>query len=736
MAFFARAPRRALSSLRAARASIQTVIGEAPPDEAPRRVLWERFRAHVSMVTQDMRGKPHRFKKGRELKAEIERAVPIAQEMREEALLEQEFQLPSAPLVSIIIPIYGKLDLTVTCLLSILSSQDKTSYEIIVADDASPDRSGEVLSKVRGIRYVRNPENLGFLRSCNRAATFARGQWVYFLNNDTIVLPGFLDRLVETTARIKNAGIVGSKLIFPTLDLQECGGIVWKNGAASNLGYGRDPFNPSYGYLRDADYVSFASALVNKRFFDQVGGFDEQFCPAYYEDTDLAFEARKAGYRVLVQPASRIIHFEGGTMGRDVAQGLKKYQVDNQKKFLEKWATTLSSYGSFLDTNFRIRDRHSQKNILVLARGTPRPDEDSGSIDMVNMLSLIRGLGHAVTFMPVRLSPRGTPWVNVGHHDGTYSESLEQIGIECLHSPYEPSAERYLREHGAKFDAILVQRGRVLHRFLGAIQKYAPQAKLIFNTVDLHYLREEREGALLKSSFYKFKAKDTKWRELAAVRAATTTLVLSEVEREILSQEVPGKDIRIVPLIRDIPGRSAGFHGRTGVLFVGGFRHRPNVDAMKHFLAEVWPLVQTRRPDLHFWIVGSNMPKEVSEVGSETVHALGYVPDLSELYSRVCVSVAPLRYGAGLKGKVAESLSYGVPCVTTSVGAEGSGLEDGRNIVVRDEPKAMAEAIIALHSSPEIWESLSQNGLEFVEAEYGLSANERRLARILDGVPE
>lgn len=387
-------------------------------------------------------------------------------------------------------------------------------------------------------------------------------------------------------------------------------------------------------------------------------------------------------------------------------------------------------------TGTQALDGERPKRILVVNRGTPRPDQDSGSLDLANMLSIFRGLGHEVTFVPVKLIPRGVPLPNIAQRDGLYTEDLERQGIECLHAPRNLSLGSYLRKHGRKFDVIVVHRGRVLARFLRAIRKFAPQAKLIFNTVDLHYLREEREAELLSNVFYKWKAKDTKWRELFAVRGADTTLVLSEVEREILAKEVPEAKIEILPLIRDIPGRTRGFEGRSGVLFVGGFRHRPNIDAVRYFLAEVWPKVLEKRPDLPFWIAGSSMPAEVLAWASDTVHPLGYIPDLTDLHGQVCATVAPLRYGAGLKGKVAASLGYGVPCITTSVGVEGSGLVDGENIIVRDDPEGIAAAIVELHDDPERWEALSQRGLEFAAARYGRKTIEKRLAAMIGDTPQ
>ena len=256
----------------------------------------------------------------------------------EENFLPFSFKKTEDPIVSIIIPVYNNFLYTYNCLKSIIEVTKGVEYEVIVVDNASTDETVKIKELIANIVLIRNSDNQGFVDACNAGAQKARGKYVLFLNNDTKVLDGWLTAMISAMESDSTIGAVGSKLIFPDGSLQEAGGIVWRDeeSFAWNYGRGKDPDDYEFNYLRDTDYCSGACLMVQKNLFEKAGCFDRQYAPAYCEDTDMAFSIRELGYRVVYQPLSEIIHFEGQTAGTDTSQGLKKISGDKSGKVLCK----------------------------------------------------------------------------------------------------------------------------------------------------------------------------------------------------------------------------------------------------------------------------------------------------------------------------------------------------------------------------------------------------------------
>ncbi len=613
------------------------------------------------------------------------------------------------PLVSILIPVYGQIHYTLRCLASITRHLPNIPFEIIIIDDCSPDQSTKFLSLIKGIRLLKNDDNQGFIRSCNAGAFTAKGEYLHFLNNDTEVTEGWLDALLRTFYELPGTGLVGSKLVYPDGRLQEAGGIIWQDGSAWNFGRHQDPSLPIYNYAREVDYCSGASIMVQTALFKELGGFDEHYLPAYCEDADLALQIRTKGYRVIYQPLSTVIHFEGITSGTDATQGTKAYQVVNTEKLFTRWKQRLTSHQVSGQDVDQAKDRTVKRRVLMLDQCTPTPDQDSGSIDAYNQMMLLREMGFQVTFIPED---------NYLFVPG-YTPALQRAGIEMLYAPYVGSVSQHLKEFGQRYDLVFISRAVTLERNLALVRRYCLKAKILFHTVDLHYLRMSREAELKQSEDARRKAGQMKEMELQLIRLADMTTVVSAHELSILNKELPHHKIRLLPYARQTQSSKKAFRERRDIVFVGSYQHPPNVDAVKFFTQEIMPLLRQSLSGVRFYVVGSRTPIDVKELASEDIIITGFIPDLTSFLNNIRLSVAPLRYGAGIKGKIGSAMAVGLPVVATPIAAEGMSLTHGINILIAEDPKAFADQIITLYHDENLWDSLSNNSLNFAEQVWG-----------------
>jgi GT2 family glycosyltransferase len=625
----------------------------------------------------------------------------------------------TAPDVSIVIPAYGQHRFTHGCIRGIVRHTTPANYEIVVVDDASPEPVATALAHVSGIRVIRNEANLGFLGSCNRGAALARGRVLVLLNNDTLVTDGWLPALVGTL-REPDVGLVGARLVFPDGSLQEAGGIVWRDGSASNYGRNDDAGKPEYNYVRDADYCSGACLAVRRDDFLALGGFDAHFAPAYYEDTDLAMRMRAAGKRVVYQPAATVVHFEGATSGRDEGAGVKRHQADNRRRFHDRWRDALASHRESGVRADLEKDRGRRARVLVIDAYLPVPDKDSGSVRIVAILRLLVRAGCKVTFVAQNLE-----------FAEPYARELQQAGIEVLHFPYAWSVPQILAQRGADLDLIWVSRHPVAAACAAAVRRHAPNALFVFDTVDLHFLRQRREAEVTQDADAAARAESTRMKELDVVRGADVTVVVSDAEREVLVKELPDSRVLLVSNVHDAWRRVAGFAERRDVFFVGGYQHSPNVDAAIWLAREIWPHVRARLPDVTMYLIGSNMPQQVRALEGNGIVALGHVPDLDRYLDGCRLSVAPLRFGAGVKGKITTAQARGVPVVATTLAIEGMHLEDGRDVLVADDPAQFADAVVRLHGEETLWTSISDAAAANVARHFSPDAAARTLAQLL-----
>jgi O-antigen biosynthesis protein len=627
-----------------------------------------------------------------------------------------EFPFHAEVEISIIIPVFNQFLFTQACLMSVQEHQGTERFEVIVVDDGSTDGTAEAVPRIPGIVYLRNERNSGFIASCNRGAQKARGRFLVFLNNDTLVRPGWLSTLLHTFAQEGEAGIVGSKLLYPDGRLQEAGGVIWQDASGWNCGKFDDPQKPEYNYLREVDYCSAAALMIPKGLFWSVEGFDSRYAPAYYEDTDLAFKVRRAGYKVLYQPLSEVIHYEGATGGTDLSTGTKQHQGINRSTFAARWAEELATKPANGDVTSLEKPTPGRKNILVIDHHVPTPDRDSGSLRMFQILKLLHALGHRVTFIPDNLA-RIQP----------YSGELQKRGIELFYHPYLKRVRDYLTSHGCEFDVVVLSRCHFARKHIPDVRRYAPQSRIVFDTVDLHFVREAGEARVTGDRNIERKAHATQHLEYELIDQSDETWVVSSSEQRLLKKKWPDKSIQVISNIVDVPGSNTPFALRRDWLFIGSFQHRPNLDAVLFFAEQIFPLVNQRLRDAKFYIIGDHAPPEIVALANEKIVVTGLQRDARPFFDSVKLSVAPLRFGAGVKGKINQSMAFGVPVVATSVAVDGTELRDREDILVADDPEHFAEALIELYESEELWNRLSENGIRKTRAFYSVEAARENL---------
>ncbi|MBC2607228.1 glycosyltransferase [Pelagicoccus albus] len=626
--------------------------------------------------------------------------------------------------VTVIIPVHNQIDYLRSCILSLKKAANNTNFEILVIDDYSSHESVIEMSKLSGFRLIRNYENLGFLRTCNRAALNTTSQYIFFLNSDTEVTDGWLDELIDVFSRFENVGLVGSKLVYPDNTLQECGGIVWKDGSAWNYGRNEDPHLPQYNYTKETDYVSGAAILIERELFLSCGMFDTRYKPAYYEDTDLAFKVRSAGMKVFVEPKSVVIHHEGKSNGTDTGSGIKRYQIRNGRIFLNKWRHVLQKeHFRNAENVLRARDRSTKcKKILVIDHYVPKHDRDAGSRCIYMHLKLLKSMGFSVTFFTDNF-----------YQDPVYTPDIERMGIEILYGVhYLKNHRSWLEENLNQFDYVFLSRPHISIKYIDLIKKQT-RAKTIYFGHDIHHVRMKLEKDFNPDISYE-DILLTEKQEIDLWNECDYLLYPSSEEVEIISQAGFSEKAIEVPIYFYPENEEANrlpFEQAQDFLFVGNFNHPPNLDAIKWFISEIFPMILKALPNARLKIVGSAIPNEIKSLESDKLSIDTDVTDeeLKNHYKQSRVSVVPLRFGAGVKGKVLESMFYQLPVVTTSFGAQGIP-EIEKCAHITNDAEIFAKHCIELYTRRDTWNSYSNRSRVVLLKKYSMSNAENIFSSI------
>lgn len=608
------------------------------------------------------------------------------------------------PDATIVIPFFEKVDSVVECLRAALeSSHGGCSLELVLADVGCSEGLEPLIAAVEDARVrIQHCEGCqGTVAAMNRAVQGARGRHIVLLDPDARPLPGWLDTLVETADGDPSIGVVGSMLLRPDGTLEEAGGIVFSDGRLLSYGRGDEAWKDQHHYLREVDHCSQTSLLVRRDLWDALGGMDEAFAGDGCSHVDLCFQARQQGYKVVYQPRSRVTTAGTGAPDR-VTPG-----------FLDKWADVLGREHHDADTSPHVaRERTRGKHILIINPSFPLFDQDAGSFRLFQIIRVLRRKDYRVTFLS-----RCTLG-NIRHR-----RALEDLGVhtrigrtlEERHGSNTSTTEPRIKDllDAVPVDMAICYHYRSYRRAGRYVHRHSPGTKIVVDSVDLHFLRIQRQAEICGDDKLHREAERVRRKELAAYRSCDMVLAISEEEAEILRKLLPRTPVEVIPLVHPVPDHVSGFDPREGLLFLGSFAHPPNADAVRYLIEKIMPLVWMQRPDLTLRVVG--LGGDELELSADRVEFLGYVEDLEPILNGSRIMVAPLRFGAGAKGKIAQALSCGLPVVTTAIGAEGLGLTPGKDIVVSEDPGDFAGEIVRLYGDRRAWSQLAENGRVRIE---------------------
>ncbi len=644
-------------------------------------------------------------------------------------------RLPRAdqPDVSIILVLFNQAELTFACLSSIIETLGDAAFgvEVVIADNASTDDTGALLDQVEGAVVIRNRSNLHFLRAVNAAARQATGRTILLLNNDAQLLPGALAAALRTLSADPGIGAVGGRIILPDGTLQEAGSIIWRDGACSGYARGDDPASPDVMFQRDVDYCSGAFLLTPAALWRELGGFDERFAPAYYEETDYCVRLWESGHRVVYDPDAAILHYEFGSA---TAPGdALRLQAANHAVFVAQHGEWLA--GQFPASPLNVLParmaRGTRPRILVLEDRVPKVELGTGYPRANRLLHELVEAGADVTFFPM-----------FRHYETwrTIRAALDKR-IEVLWRAEAPQLRDYLLARRGQFDAVLVcrpQNMRALMDAIGPERNLLGGAALLYDAEALFAARELQRRGAEGEVFTDLERHRMIAEEVSLTRTASAVISVSPAEQGVL-EDYGAREVHLLGHALDDQPIPTTFGERDQIVFLGaiGDDNAPNADAVRWFAAEILPSVRAQlgMPELRLTVIGRNGSDKVGALDGDTVDLMGMVEKLPPALARARILVVPTRYAAGIPHKVHQAAMLGIPVVVTSLIASQLGWQDGGELLVADDPARFADACVRLYRDEALWQQVRATALDRAQLDCAPATFARKVREIVSGLP-
>lgn len=657
------------------------------------------------------------------LRAELERFLNAGERL--------DFRTEEAPKVSVLVVLYNQAHLTLRCL-QLLRAQQGVAIEVVLVDNDSTDATGRLLDRLDGVRVIRNAANRGFLLGTNTAAADARGRNLLLLNNDAFLRPGALAAALATLEGEPRAGAVGARLILPSGLLQEAGSIVWADGSTRGYGRGLAAQAGVAMFRRDVDYCSGAFLLTPRAVWQRLGGLDEAYAPAYYEETDYCLRLREAGLRVIYEPAAAVDHFE---FGSEVKQGdAIEATQRNARRFRERHAQALQrdhlppAEGNLLAARDAAGGSGCRR-LLVIDDLLPLEANGAGLPRARALITGAVAAGWSVTQYP--LHQPVVDWERLRRELPATVEVIDQRGVAGLGG--------FLAERAGHYDAILVSRPHNMALFrdtVGGLPGSLGKARLIYDAEAIYAVREAAQAAM---DGRPLPEAEVEARVAAEIRnsgaGADAVICVTEAEhalcRRYLPPEQPIYRLMHAPLARlSAPGHAA----RRGFLFIGRLRERdaPNWQGLAWFLRACWPLVRKALPDAEMTVVGQLHPDH-AELSAPGVRLVGSLEDLQPVYDASRVFLAPVRVGAGVPTKIIEATAAGLPVACTTLMARQLNWQDEGALAASDDPAGLAASAVALHEDAATWLAMRDRAQASLRRDFSAERFQETLVAMLEG---
>jgi GT2 family glycosyltransferase len=704
---------------------------------SPRRWLVDLRHLHAAMTDGPMAAviPAVRAVSGRDAQAVEARhpdTIPLTALLHSTARLR--FATVSEPRVSVLLVLFNRAELTLRCLRSLLEIASP-SFEVICVDNQSSDQTSELLNRLEGVRIIRMPQNVGFLRGCAAAAAAARGRYLLFLNNDTEVLPGSLEAAVQTLDQSPTIGAVGGRLVWPDGRLQEAGAIVWADGSCQAYGRGESPWAPEYAFTRDVDYCSAALLMTPRSLFADMGGFDDRFAPAYYEDVDYCVRLWQRGLRVVYEPRLGAIHVEFASARS--ADAALSAQAEHHARFVEKHRAWLrTQHQRAPGAVGRARSAGKTRRLLFVEDRVPLTRLGSGYPRSLAIIRAAIELGYQVTLYPL-VEP-----------DESWADAYREVprGVELMLGAGADGLRSFLESRLADFDVVLVSRPHNMHAFRAALSAsgLTRVPALVYDAEALFAAREIGRRQARGTPLQQKEGEQLVDAELALARNCGVVLTVSEIERSRFAERGFPQVVIVGNSLTPSPGLRP-FGDRDGILFVGamGDDASPNTDAVYWFWNEILgPVRQHLGREVPFTVVGRNGSTRLKSLAADrSITLAGIVDDVTPLFAQARVFVAPTRYAAGIPLKIQEAAAFGVPVVCTPLLAEQLGWCHDVELLVASDAQSFAACCRDLHEDAALWTRIRLAALARVQRDCAPEAfrdaldSALRLARGVDLKP-